>query len=521
MFWAMMPPLSIDPPQQELAPSNHDSDRTQTNSDADVSVALRNAVRLGISLLATWAVALGVRFVLPRYLGPGRWGQYNWAESSAALAFLFTSFGIDTYIQREVSVRPAHAKDFFSTVVVLRGALAALVLAGLYAFALNRDPDPQIHLAMVLFGVTQGLVVVNGSFGALLQASTQVTALARANVTTKLLWGVGVLLAVQFSKNFAVLALPLLLGELVKTFLLSRAVRTTLGLSFKFSDVRLDVAKPVLIACIPFFVNTISYTMGNKLDIILLRELSTKEEVGYYGAAQNIASLALLLAPLEGWVITPLLTRAIRRNEEEFFAILRRAIEGVLVIAIPATMLISFGAKLWMRLATGKQYLPGAASLAQLAPSFVFTYAAVLLATALIIQKRAWTVTIISLSRVALQPVLMWLVVPWAAARYGEGGAGKGDAFVFTFLEFYVTAMFFLFLGRRAFDVRSVSVLLKSAAAMVVSLLAHRALAQYGDIRLLADAVTYAAVILGTRGVRIADLKQVRSMVRNRKRGAS
>lgn len=488
---------------------------TESQASHDVSVALRNALRLGISLLATWAVALGVRFVLPRYLGPARWGQYNWAESTAALALLFSTLGIDTYIQREVSVRQEHARDFFGGILVVRLALTVLLTAGLYGFATTRETDPSIHHAVVLLGLTQALVVMNGSLAALLQASTQVTQLARANVTTKILWGVGVLVAVQFSKNFVVLALPLLVGELAKSALLWRAVKQELGLVLQ---VDWASTKPVLIVCLPFFVNTISYTMGNKIDILMLRELSTKDEVGYYGAAQNIASLAMLLAPLEGWVITPLLTRAIKRDQEEFFAILRRAIEGILVLAIPATMVISFGAELWMRLACGRQYLPGAGSLMQLAPSFVFTYAAVLLATALIIQKRSWTVTLISLSRVVLQPILMWVLVPWASKRYGLGGAGMGDAMVFTILEFYVTALFFVFLGKRAFDARSVSVLAKSALAFGCAYAAHRTLAAYGDWRLVADAIVYAVVILATRGVRISDVRDVVNLVRNRKR---
>jgi O-antigen/teichoic acid export membrane protein len=495
------------------SPNPPPSSASHAASD-DVAVALRNAVRLGISLLATWAVALGVRFVLPRYLGPARWGQYNWAESTAGLAFLFSTLGIDTYIQREVSVRQEHAKDFFGSIVVLRAVLAVGLLIGLYSFAIRRESDPEIHLAILLFGVTQALVVMNGSLAALLQASTKVTQLARANVTTKLLWGVGVLAAVQISRSFVVLALPLLAGEAVKTVLLWRAVRKELGLVFKvsFAD-----ARPVLLVCLPFFVNTISYTMGNKVDIMFLRELSSREEVGYYGAAQNIASLAMLLAPLEGWVITPLLTRAIKRDHEEFFAILRRAIEGVLVLAIPATLVISLGAPLWMRIACGKQYLPGASSLAQLAPSFVFTYAAVLLATALIIQKRAWTVTLISLSRVALQPLLMWLLVPWASRTFGEGGAGMGDAIVFSILEFYVTALFLFFLGRRAFDARSLTVLVKSAVAFALALLTHRTLAAWGHYRLIPDVFVYAAVALGTRAVRLSDVRQVVNMVRNRK----
>jgi O-antigen/teichoic acid export membrane protein len=481
----------------------------------DLSVAFRNALRLGLSLLATWGVAIGVGFLLPRYLGHDRFGEYNWAESTAALVFLFAGFGLDTYIQREVSVRPAHASDFFGGMTALRVPVMIALLVGLCVFAGKVNPNPELQSALLIFGMTQMLAVTNASLAALLQATTKVKSLAVTNVVAKILWGIGIIAVLQWSKNFTLLALPLLASEVFRSAQLWPAVRRELSLKM---HVDVGETRAVLAVCRPFFINTLSYMMGNKIDIALLMWLSTKGEVGYYSAAQRIASLAMLLAPIEGWVITPLLTRAIARNEAEFFAILRRAIEGVLVVAIPATMMISFGAEFWMRLTVGKEYLPGSGSLQQLAPSFVFTYAAVLLATALIILKRSWTVTLISLSRVALQALLMCLVVPYAHKKLGVGGAGVGDAFVFTFLEGYVTLMFLLFLGRRAFDRRSLMTLLKSLAALAVTYGVHRGLEAFGPWRLLADAVVYTGCAFGFGAVRVADLRWVIARVRNRKR---
>lgn len=481
---------------------------------ADVSVALRNAVKLGASLMATWAVALGVRFVLPRHLGPAAFGVYATAESVAGMAFVFAGLGLDTYIQREVSVRPEHANDFFGGALVVRVLLMPVLLAGAVLFAARTHPEAAVLWAVVIFGVTQFLVVTNASLAALLQASTRVSKLAIANVVTKLVWGVGIIVVVQFTKFYPLLALPLFSGEIMKSAMLWPSVRKEVGLKIQVDRTQ---TRAVLILCIPFFVNTISYTMGNKLDVSLLGLWSSDEEVGFYSAAQNIASLAMLLAPLEAWVITPLLTRAVKRSKDEFFAILRRAIEGILIVAVPATMMISFGADFWMRLACGPKYLPGAPSLAQLAPSFVFTYAAVLFATALIILGRSWTVTVISLVRLALQPLLMWIAVPYGFRHWGEGGAGMADALVFTVLEFFAAAMFLGALGRRAFDGRLLGAVLKSGLSFAAAYGAHRALERFGPWRLVFDGLVYTAVILGSKGVDIGDIRWVLSMVKSRK----
>ncbi len=510
------------------APSDDHAAKEEEHAQRDVATAMRNAVKLGLSLMATWAVALGVRFILPRFLGPERFGQYTWAESTAALAFIFAGLGLNTYIQREVSVKPSHASDFFGGVLVARLTVMLALFLALYGYAAHAENDPEVHLTVLVFGLTQALMVTNESLAALLQASTKVGRLAIANVAAKLVWGVGVVAMVQVTHRYPLLALPMFLAELLKALVLWPSVRKEVGLVLRFDS---KVTKTVLIACIPFFVNTISYTMGNKLDVALLKSLATdaskgvaeaaqaaKVEVGLYGAAQNLASLAMLLAPLEAWVITPLLTRALKRSEDEFFAILRRAVEGILIVAIPATMTISLGASLWVRLTTGAKYLDAAASLQQLAPSFVFTYAAVLFATALIIMKRSWSVTLISLSRLMLQPLLMWLVIPWAHKKFGVGGAGMGDAFCFTFLELYASMVFLYTLGRRALDKRLLAALGKSMLAYAAaSAVDHFSKPYLGDLRIAADLVVYLVVVLATGGVRLSDVKAVIGMVRNRK----
>ena len=60
----------------------------------------------------------------------------------------------------------------------------------------NAARAPTWALPVVVFGLTQALIVTNESLAALLQASTKVGKLAVANVAAKLVWGVGVVAVV-------------------------------------------------------------------------------------------------------------------------------------------------------------------------------------------------------------------------------------------------------------------------------------------------------------------------------------
>ena len=152
----------------------------------EARLAARNAVKLALSLLATWGVAILVRLYLPRYLGPGRFGQYSFLDSLASSATSLTTLGIDGYTQKEIPVRPRHASDYFTGVVLLRLLLGLLVLAGLFLGLLATAHSAHTAGLAVLFGLAYVVRVATQSQSALLVAHGTVDRLALTNVIAKL-----------------------------------------------------------------------------------------------------------------------------------------------------------------------------------------------------------------------------------------------------------------------------------------------------------------------------------------------
>jgi O-antigen/teichoic acid export membrane protein len=490
------------------APPEHDTRH-------DLSVALRNSLKLGASLLATWAVGLVVSFAVPRQLGPERFGIFYYAESVTGAAFVVCGLGIDTYIQKAVSTRPQHASDFFGTVLVLRGILSVLVLAACFVYEEAGHGGSGVVPAVMMYGLTQVLITLNASLSALLQSATKVGKLALSNVLSKVLWGGGVLVALFFRAPIWVVISPLFATEALKAVVLGYVVRREISL-------RLTIDWPgtreVLRAARPYFINTAAFTVGSMLDGAMMKHLATAEELGWYGGAKRIAALALLLSPLVSWILMPLLTRARARSDEEFFEVLRRATEAVLVGAIPATMFLAVGADIWIHVLYGRAYDPAVASLHVLAPSFVLTYVAVLLSTALILYDRAWPVTLVSIGSLALQPFLITVMVPFGARHFGAGGAGLGNAIVFSFLELFSVVGFAIFLGRRAVDRRCLWAIGGSLLAFAVVIVLDAHIRALGPARIVVDVVVYAVVALVTRAVRVRDVRAVVDLAMERRR---
>ncbi len=483
----------------------------------EAATALRNGLKLAASLLLTWGVALVVTFKLPKYLGPLHWGYYKYGYEYAATLAVFVGFGVDTYVSREIAVRPKHASDFFGGVVFAR-ALSVLPLFAYGWFHLDHKA-PEEQLAAGLFGVTQLFVVMNQTFQQMLQAASQVSGLAVANVVAKVLWGGGTLAAVTLGAPFWMLPVPMLASETLKAAFLYGATKSAVDL-----HLRLDFAatREVLKVSFPFFVANAAVTLGSTIDVVVLRELvpAGSQEVGWYSAAREIARLSALLSPVLSGVLVPMMSRAKHRDEQELYRILRRGLEGVNVISIPLTLLLALSADFVVRIALRDAFLPAAQSLQWLAPTFVLAYANVLLWIALMILGRSWTITWISIAGLALLPAFIVAIVP-AARELGAGSTGMGVAMALTARELVIVVVFLAFLGKSALDRRNVIATVKSLGICAVVVVVHRALAGFGPIRLVVDAALYGVLALALRVLRPDEVLSVLRMIKDRRSGRS
>jgi O-antigen/teichoic acid export membrane protein len=213
--------------------------------------------------------------------------------------------------------------------------------------------------------------------------------------------------------------------------------------------------------------------------------------------------------------VTPMLARARARSEEDVFTILRFALEGLLVVAMPVTLLIGLGARLWVSLAFGPGYGQAALPLMAIAPQFVFTYAAMILSTGLIILDKQWKATLNAIVSLAMTPLLIVAFVP-VASRLGEGGAAAGAALAVVVSEVIVSLLCLHHMGRRALDRRTLGAAGKSLALCAAVSLMHVVLGRLGPVRILVDMAVYVALAFALGIVRMKDAATLLRLLRAR-----
>ena len=483
------------------------------DSAQETRMAVRNTLKLGTSLLFTWSIALAMRFWLPRRLGPGPFGTLSFADAFATTFFIALSLGLDTYVLKEIAVRPAHASDFFGGALAIRAALWVILVAMMTVTMRAMGRPPEVQRVVYVFALAQLFVATNTTLSALLQAKGNVGSMSVLAVATKIIWALGALLAVVAGVGLWGVALAYLVSEAVESVILLRLAGRHLGLVL-----RVDVAatREAMILSLPIYLTALTRTAYGKLDMTLLTLAGGPDEVGWYAAASAIASLALLIAPLMGWVLNPTLARAAARSREELFARIRDVTELILVIVIPAALFINLGADLGVWLLFGDAFAPATLALRLLAPTLVVTYASMILSTTLFMLGRTWTIAVIAFGGLVVNVAFNLTLVRPALARLGAGGGGAGCVVATLGTELFVTTVTAWIVGRRAFDLRIAVAVGKSLAACALVVSVDRLSIPLGWARLGIDAVVYVTFVVFTGAVRPEWVAIVLDAVRRR-----
>lgn len=449
----------------EAPPGSDESARVPIDDEAEVAqaerlLALRNGVKLGMSLFATLVVAIGIRFWIPRYLGPAAFGQLHFGESIATAFFLLSLLGIDQHIRLVVARKPESASEFFGGVMLVRLGVSVFCVAALVGTVLLMGKTMHELYVVLIFAGWQFLFILNESFASLLQAKGTVNRLAIVNTATKILWGATIAAGVLLGGQTIYVAGCFLVAEAFKALLLLAETRRALALQFRWNKAATKLA---IVASVPFFLNNLAHRVYDRIDVQMISVMVNDKEVGFYGAAANLALAALMFLPVLNAVVLPMGARIAEKSTEELGRVMAATTELVVVLGALASLMLVVYADPLVRLCFGEEYAPTALSLATLAPLFPLTYVAVLTSTHLIQLGKIWTVTKVSAVGLIVNPVCNYFFIPMFYERFGPGGAGFGAAATTIAVETSVTTLLFLGLDApRSAQIRLVTVLLRT-----------------------------------------------------------
>jgi O-antigen/teichoic acid export membrane protein len=441
----------------------NEADREQETRDTvqrETQLAIRNAIKLALSLAGTLVVAIAVRFWIPRALGPDTYGQLHFAESLAMMFFLFATLGVDVYTRKEHSVRVQDAAPYYGGFLLIRWFVCVFAAGGMAVTLYFMGKPADVWRAAMLFAVWMGLKLTAESFAHLLKTAGTVNRLSIARPILKLGWGLLIAAVIVVAPSIELIALAFVILEAASVAWFYVLVKKELGFEFVYD---LKAAWPIIIASLGYFMNHLVHRVYERLDVQMLTVMANDEEVGFYGAAANLALAGLLFLPVVNSVILPMAGRIADKSEDSMNAVMRTATRLVITGGVLPSLVMALFAEEITVIAFGVEYAPTAIGLAVLGLLFPLTYVAVVASLHLIQLGRIWTVTKISILGLAVNPALNYFLIPEGLERFGAGGGGVAAATATVVTELVVVVGMWIALGRKGFSVRTATTLLRLA----------------------------------------------------------
>jgi len=397
----------------------------------------RNVSLLGLSVGLTMLIGLALKMILPRIMGPEKMGIFYFADSFTNTFFAFLPLGFTTYINRTVPSNHGHVRDIFGTIVLVE-LLMALVIGILMFGSLvifKRDAGWETWGTVMIMGVYAATFSFQRNIlHKIFIAIDKVPLVSAINVVVKIVLVGGCLVVFKFHPTIIMVAVM-------------HAASEVFGLGYMLYQSRrhyffgvgpsMDRLKDLLKISLPFYMAGVLTTFFTETDTNMLGLMSTNIEVGYFGSANKLIGVFLLLIPILQSSFTPALSQALHDGRGTFEALFKQLLNLLLVCSLPLSVVLVLFGDYISRLLYGDGFQASYKILCFLTPVLAMMYINTLTGACLYLSSSGGRITRIFLVGLVINVALDAIAIP-IGMKLGPGGAGVAVSFCTFICEVYM-----------------------------------------------------------------------------------
>jgi O-antigen/teichoic acid export membrane protein len=381
------------------------------------------------------ALSLFVSIVVARYLGPERFGLWNYLFSFSLFFMVFSSMGLDGIIPRELIKQPENSKAIISTGAVIK------FLGGLTGFALNilvfflyKNPDTELFMMMSLMAsilIFQSFDIFDIVFKSRLQAKYSVIGRNMAFVIVALLKLYFVYYQFPIIFFIGTNALETLIGAVLVYFIYIIKGNRIYLKSFEWR-----LAKRLLSDGFPMAISSFMVMIYMRIDQVMLTDMSGLRQNGIYATGVRMIEIVYFIPVALGDSFFPGIVYSKKHEGKKYYSNLLGFYSIMTYVAIFISIVTIIIAVPMMNLLFGEQF-EGSGKVVQI---FGFSLYATFLSVAtgkyLVTENYLKIILTRSFLGLSMNIFLNWLWIP----EYGYIGAAYAS-----FVSYFVPLLALLF----------------------------------------------------------------------------
>jgi O-antigen/teichoic acid export membrane protein len=335
---------------------------------------LRRIFKNTLWISAANIIGKGLAFVLmiyiARYLGDTLYGKFSFALSLVGILAVIADFGLGNFATREIARANEKTQKYLDNIIVIKILLGIItyILIIISLILLNKD-DLTKQLTYLA-----GLYIIINSFEQFFYTVFRAWEKMKFEAICRIAYDVFLFIlgVILIQLNFG--ARSLMIAYILATCLSFFLSITFVKKYFTKFKVEIDFPfwKKVLKESWPFALSSIFTIIYFRIDIIMLSEMRTDQEVGWYNAAYNLVFALILIPSVFDIIFYPILSKAFR-DKNEYKDVCKKVFIYAITLAVPLGILFFLIKEPLIQILYNNKYPLAAPIFGILVWSFVFT----------------------------------------------------------------------------------------------------------------------------------------------------
>lgn len=314
-------------------------------------------------------------FIITRYLGVEKFGQYSFIFAYLAFFCLLGDFGIDSIAIREISQGKTLPNILLGNMILLRFGLSLLGLFSSCILLYFLNYPAQLKTLVCLASLSVLFSYRYNSFRSIFEVPFQINLRMFYPIVTKILsealFLAGLLLIIWYDKGLNGIILARIITPLPGSFLL-------ILLSYKILRPRFMIDPSLCLKMIryssPLALTLFVGLVLGRIDILILSQLGNDLEIGYYSAAVRLVEILSILPITMLITVYPLMVSYYPHSPDKMQEVYEVTFKYIFSFILPLTAIMIFYRGEIISLIFGEAYLPSSNVLPYLMGSMVFLF---------------------------------------------------------------------------------------------------------------------------------------------------
>ncbi|WP_254563465.1 flippase [Oscillatoria sp. HE19RPO] len=366
-----------------------------------------------------------------RYLGPEKFGVYNYALAFVALFSPLAQLGLDKIVVRDIVRDPSCADETLGTAFILKlmgGFVTLLLTVGLISW-LRPDDKFTCFLVAILAGgtIVQPFQTIDFWFESQVKSKYTVYAKSSTYIVTNCLK----ILLIYFKASLIAFAFTNLL-DVTLSALGSGIAYYSQGHNFKNWHISLKRCIKLFQDSWPLVISGVMIMIYMRIDQIMLGQIAGNEEVGIYSVAVRLAELWYLIPTAIVSSTFPSIVEAKKISEEVFYKRLQKLYNLMAFSAYAIAIIVTFSSSWIITALFGEVYHRSIPILLVLIWSLLFTNLGI---------ARSSFLTTMDLTKLHLMTVFWGMLInvtlnAYLIPLYGGMGAAIASSIAYCFATY-------------------------------------------------------------------------------------